>query len=88
MVWLRSEYIRFLVPKRVDGFVGCFETERLELLGEVVGCQPVPDVTPNLIDRRVVERSYGRFLDDPDHAFGLAVSPRVNRNGFVGGVSS
>ena len=55
MVGLDIEDIGLCFPERVDGLVGCFEPERLELFGEVVGCQPVPDVMPEFIDRRVVE---------------------------------
>jgi hypothetical protein len=71
-----SEDIRFLVLECVDGPVGCFVSERLESLGEVVGCQPVSNVASEFVDRRVMERVDGRFLDGSDHAFGLGVQNR------------
>lgn len=57
----------------LDGFVGCFELQGLELLGEVVCDQPVADVSSQLLDRSVVEGFDRRFLDGSDHPLGLAV---------------
>lgn len=45
------------------GAVQCFEAERLELLGVVVGEQPIPDMASQVVDRGVVERTHGRILD-------------------------
>ena len=81
MVWLHFEDIRFFVPKRVDGLIWRYEPERLELLGEIIGRQPVSNVASEFIDRRIVEGFDGCFLDGSDHAFGLAVGPRVIRLG-------
>lgn len=61
----------------LDDLVGRSESESLELLGEVVGYQPVTDMPSQLIDRGVVERFDGCFLDGSHHTFGLAVGPRM-----------
>ena len=50
-VWLDYKDVRLCFPEFLDGLVGCFESERLELLGEVVGGEPVADVPSQLVDR-------------------------------------
>ena len=75
MVRLDDKDVWLCFPEFPDGFIWCFEPESLELLGKVVGYQPVTDVPRQLGDGRVVEGFDGRFLDGPHHAFGLAIGP-------------
>ena len=49
-------------PEFFDGLIGCFEAQRLQLLGEVVGDQPVADMAAQFVDRRVMEGFDGGVL--------------------------
>jgi len=81
MAWLTDEQFRLFGADELERFERCFEAEGLELLGVVVGQQPVPDVAPQIVDRGVVEGADGRVLDGANHPFGLPVGPRVIRLG-------
>jgi hypothetical protein len=55
MPWLADEQLRLFVADPVERFERRSEPERLELLGVVVGEQPIPDAAPQIVDRGVVE---------------------------------
>ena len=75
MVWLHDKDLWLGFPDLFDGLVWRFEAKCLELLGEVIGNQPVPDMSAQLVDRGIVEGFDDRFLDGANHAFGLTVGP-------------
>jgi hypothetical protein len=75
MVWLANEEFGLLCGDLPDGFERCFEAQRLELLGVVVGQQPVADMASQVGQRCVKEGADGRFLDGAHHAFGLPIGP-------------
>lgn len=55
--------------------IWCFEAESFDFLGEVVGNQPVPDMSAQFDDRAIVEGFDGRFLDGANHALSLTIGP-------------
>lgn len=77
MVGFVDKQIWFCFPEFLDGFVWCFEPERLELLCEVVRGEPVAEITAQFPDRGVVEGFGCRVLDGSHHALGLLVGPEM-----------
>ena len=62
-------------PDLLDGLVWRFEAESLELLGKVVGNQPIADVPAQFDDRGIVEGFEGRYLASANQAICLTVGP-------------
>src|SRR3954447_14800933 len=81
MVRVDPEGCRVIGPGVLDGLEGCSPSERLEVLGEVVGGDEGEDMGLEAFQVFVVERLYGRVVDGPVHALGLAIGPGVVRLG-------
>jgi hypothetical protein len=77
MAWWTNEQPWHFGAYAFDGLERRFEPERPELLGVVVGGQPVADVASQIIERGIVEGVDGGILDRADHSLGLTVGPRV-----------
>src|SRR5215204_767551 len=75
MVRVDFEWCRVLGPGLLDGLEGCSPSQRLEVLGEVVGGHEGEDVGLEAFQLLVVEGLHGGVLDGPVHALGLAVGP-------------
>jgi hypothetical protein len=70
-----------VLPDRGDGFDGCSPAERLELLGRVVGCQLIRDMTAKLPNRGIVESMHSGVLDGAPRPLCVLIGPGVTRLG-------
>ena len=68
-------------PGVADGLEGGSPSQRLEVLGEVVGGDEGQHMGLEGLEVRIVEGFDGGFLDRAVHALGLSVGPRVVRLG-------
>jgi hypothetical protein len=74
---IEGEAVRLLCPELADVLVRRETFERLEVLGEVVRGNEVPEVASKLVMGFVIEAFDRRILDRPVHAFDLAIGPRM-----------
>jgi hypothetical protein len=51
VVWFSDEEVWLFLAELSDSVERCSEAQGLELLGKVVGRQPVPDMTAEIVDR-------------------------------------
>lgn len=83
-VWSRDELVRVdleacrvLGPGLADGLEGCSPSQRLEVLGEVVGLDESQDVGPESVEVGVVEGLDGGLFDGSVHPLGLTIGSRM-----------
>ena len=67
--------MRFSEPCFADDFVWCEALQGLQTSTEVVGCDEVGEVLPELVVAVVVVAFYRRVLDRPVHSLDLTVGP-------------